>query len=87
MERIPSFGQVLQYLKDKEIVVTVERTFFYLQEGRIVVKGTNSRYTLSPEDFVSLYNNETFFLYKPLEGSIDLDKDDEYYSWKSKNAN
>ena len=87
MERIPNFGQVVQYLKEKEIVILADRTFFYLQDGRIVVKGLNSRYTLSPEDFVSLYTNETFFLYKPLEGSIDLEKDEDYYTWKSRNAN
>ena len=87
MEKITSFGEVLTYLKDQEIVMTGNHTSFYLKDNQIVVHGKGTRYILSLEDFKRLYGQETFYLYKPDNSSIDNEKDEEYYSWKATGIN
>ncbi len=87
MKKIDNFHQVIQYLNDKEIVLLQDRTSFYIKGNRIAVNGVNAHYMLSFESFRDLYCNETFYVYEPSDDGINTEKDDEYYSWKSKNAN
>lgn len=87
MKKIDNFHQVIQYLNDKEIVLTADRTSFYIKGKHIAVNGKNSHYLLSYEDFKNLYQKETFYVYEPTDETVNTEKDDEYYSWKSKNAN
>ncbi len=87
MEKIKTFSEVLMYLKDQEIVISGNRTSFYLQNGQITAHNNGTRFTLTIEDFKELYGKEPFFLYKPDDSKIDAEKDDEYYAWKNSGVN
>ena len=52
-----------------------------------MVNGLNTSYSLSFEEFRDLFQKETFYVYEPDNDGINSEKDDEYYIWKSKNAN
>ena len=75
------------YLKDQEIVISSNRTSFYMQNSLITAINNGTRFTLSIEDFTDLYSKETFFLYKPDDSTVNTEKDEEYYSWKSTGVN
>lgn len=90
MEPIVSFGEVLQYLKDQEIVYTVSKgmiTYFYQKEAVISIKNPNSHYKISLEEFKELFKKETFYLYIPKDEAVNIEKDEEYYAWKSRGTN
>ena len=87
MQRLENFSQVIQYLNDKEIVMLRDHTSFYIKGSRIMVNGLNTSYSLSFEEFRDLFQKETFYVYEPDNDGINSEKDDEYYLWKSMNAN
>ena len=87
MQKIESFKMVIRYLKDREILLTADRQAFWYDKGQITVNSPKARYHLSMDDFIELYQKETFYLYKNQEESIDTQKDEEYYRWKNTNAN
>ena len=87
MEKIDTFLLVLRYLKDQEIVMLKDHTSFHLKDDTVIVHQKNSRFRLTINDFTELYGNHDFYLYKPSENSIDAEKDEEYYAWKSKGVN
>ncbi|MBR0230368.1 MAG: hypothetical protein IJL94_03160 [Erysipelotrichaceae bacterium] len=87
MEKIKTFSEVLMYLKDQEIVISGNRTSFYLQNGQITAHNNGTRFTLTVEDFKELYGKEPFFLYKPDDSNVNAEKDEEYYSWKASGVN
>ena len=82
-----TFKEAVNYLKDGEIVLTVNRTSFYLDGDHITVHTPNTRYKLTLNEFKELFIKEELFLYIPSNDGIDTEKDDAYYTWKSKNAN
>jgi|GEM_PF-767640 len=88
-EAIATFDQVWDYLQRQEIVyirVKSEKTYFFRKDGHIYVRAVRSSYSLSEQQFIELFADQAFYLYKPdpTEIRVDLDKDDEYYAWKSK---
>ncbi len=83
MEKIDTFAQVVQYLKDREIVMLADRTAMFIKDGHIEVFAANSHYQLSYKDFADLYKNSVFYLYQPSYDEIDMEKDAAYYTWKS----
>ena len=82
-----SFNEAINYLKDGEIILTRNRTSFYLDNGTVTVHTPNSRYRLTLNEFRDLFVKEDLYLYVPDGSSIDSEKDEAYYAWKSKNAN
>ena len=53
--------------------------------GRVRIQNSNSRFTLSIEEWQALFFKEEFWLYEPVETSeISLEKDAEYYGWNHK---
>lgn len=88
MEPIMSFEEVIQKLKEYEIVATIQEkvtTFYSYRNEKIYCKQANGQYILSVEEFIQLYQKENFYLYRPKqEETISLEKDEEYYRWKHK---
>lgn len=90
MNEINNFSEALQLLKQQEIIYTISNssiTYFYLQQNNINIKAISFHSKINLNDFIKLYNKEQFYLYIPKDDRIDNEKDTQYYSWKSKNAN
>ena len=90
MERITSFDFALQALKDLEVLCSRSAgglTRYRLAGERISVSGPNAHYLLTVEQFRDLFGRENFYIYDCYEQSIDPDKDDDYYAWKSRITN
>ncbi len=90
MEPIVSFMEVLQYLKDQEIIYSVNRgviTYYYQRNDIVAIKNPNSHYKISLEEFKELFRKETFYLYIPKDEGVNVEKDEEYYAWKSRGTN
>lgn len=88
MEAITSFDEVLQKLKEQEIVATKQNgvvTFCSYIDGMVRCKQMHSSYKLSWKTFIELFSKETFYLYeKHNDEGINLEKDVEYYTWREK---
>lgn len=90
MNDILIFSEALRLLKEKEIIYTKTKgkiTYYYLNDDKIIIKAISYHSTISIQDFIDLYKNEDFYLYLPKDENINIEKDEQYYSWKSKNAN
>lgn len=90
MEPIALFSEVLQYLKDQEIIYSVSKgviTYYYQKGNIIAIKNPNSHYKISLDEFKELFRKETFYLYIPKDEGVNVEKDEEYYAWKSRGTN
>ena len=87
MQKIETFAEVIQYLKDREIVMLADRTAMFIKDEHIEVFAANSHYILSFRDFADLYGKSAFYLYQPSFDEIDMEKDAAYYAWKSRGTN
>ena len=78
--------ETLSALKSGEILMTRKADqiqFCALVNDR--VQNANSRYTLSIEEWQTLFSDEEFWIYEPVQASeISLEKDVEYYGWNHK---
>lgn len=87
MQKIQTQG-TLSALKSGEILMTRKADqiqFYALVNDRIRVQNANSRYTLSIEEWQTLFSDEEFWIYEPVHASeISLEKDAEYYGWNHK---
>lgn len=86
MKKLESIEEVLYYLKEFEILVTIadkKKVFFRRKDDRIRVRVEGLSYSLNVEEFKDLYGTCTFYVYEKEseEVFIDKEKDDEYYSW------
>ena len=62
--------------------VSNKKTFFALKKERVLIQNSSSTFSLSIDEFQTLYKDVKFIVYDPLiEVEIDTMKDDEYYSW------
>ena len=89
-DNLLAFNEAIMYLKQNEIIYTISKgaiTYFYLSRDKITVKAISAHYDISLDDFVSLFSKEQFYLYIPKDQQINFEKDNEYYSWKSKGIN
>ena len=87
-EYITDLQIALNYLKNCRILALVSpnKTLFLMVDGKIQVIGTSSRYTLSIEEFLDLYQDCRFTVLEKQTTDLEaaLEKDAEYYSWKHK---
>ena len=87
MENIKlNVNQALRYLKASYHLYTIidkkEEDFFYLDET-IFVKSELKSFKIKEYDFLSLYQDCTFYvLEENNEDTVDIKKDEEYYSWR-----
>ena len=49
-----------------------------------MVIDSNAKYSISYDDFLSLYKNNRFVVYENKEEEFDYSIDEQYYSWKHK---
>ena len=88
MVELISFEEVLQKLKEHEIVATKQNgvvTFCSYNDGMVRCKQLHSTYKLPWKMFIELFSKETFYLYeKQNDEGINLKKDIEYYTWREK---
>ena len=87
-EDLFSIIEAIVYLNEGRTIKSVCNSFmnyFRLVDGRIRVVNNNTKYYLSLEEFKSLYINNKFMLHESnIEDTVDLKKDEEYYSWTNK---
>lgn len=76
----------LEYLKDNYVVVSFNNatTYFYKKKDKIIIITPNLKLKVNEKDFIETYKNNRFSLVEENDSSIDLKKDEEYYSWKNK---
>lgn len=78
----------LPALKNGEILMTLQDNqpqFYAYVRDRIRVQNAQSRYTLSVEEWQSLFAGAQFWIYEPSESAeISPEKDAEYYGWNHK---
>lgn len=78
--KINDINIALKLLKDGEILVSNNKTFFACKKNKIHCQNTSTSFNLTFNEFLSLYQKSIFFIYT-YETSIDLQKDEEYYNW------
>lgn len=87
MQKI-SNSEILPLLQSGEILMTLtagQPQYHALVQQRVRIQTSNSRYTLSMEDWQRLFEEEKFWLYEPEDtAEISGDKDEEYYRWNHK---
>lgn len=83
-QKIEDINIALKLLKDGEILVSKNKTltFFAQKKDKIHCQNSSASFNLSYIEFLSLYQGSTFFIYTfDNKTSIDIKKDEEYYSW------
>lgn len=83
MERINNIKEVLDYLKDEDIITSNGKDRFVYKNDRVYCYDDGTRFSLSVEEFVNLYKNKNFYLYEE-EVLIDEQKDEAYYRYYKK---
>ena len=84
MQKIESFNQVLEYLKDKTILTTNGKNIFIMKEEKIFSRQEGSTYSLKIEDFIDLFKDTIFYIYEDDGVYIDDHKDEDYYRYYKK---
>lgn len=87
MNKVENIKEALALLKDKEILYIQknEAIFFAMPKDKILVKGNDTRYFLTEDEFIELFQKESFLIYENASfESVDHQKDAEYYSWQHK---
>ena len=88
MEKIKNIQELSDCLKANLIVCTPTTkglTFIVAYKDGVRIQNDRSRYTLSFQDFIELYADQTFYIYEnKQEEGVNTEKDEEYYGWYHK---
>lgn len=84
MEKIETFAETLDYLKQGLVVTLANGNYFVFSKERIVSYFSQNRVVMSLQNFIELYGKETFYLYEDNSSFVDPLKDEEYYAFKHK---
>ena len=87
LEIIENIDIAIAVLKSHKILFTNHlnnKTYFIEKKKKVLVISTNSKYSLSYEEFKELYSVAKFIVYEEKDENFDFSRDDEYYSWKHK---
>ena len=89
MDVITDLKLAIALLRDKRILVSSNskaRTLILMRDSKIVVLSENATYTITEEDFVDIFKNDTFVIYTQdtYDALAASEKDIEYYSWRHK---
>ena len=77
------FKEIISLLKSGYILTSDGKDFFVMKKERIHHYHDGSHYSLTIDEFLSLYKNNSFFIY---EETVEIDdkKDEEYYRYYKK---
>ena len=84
MEKIETFSETLDLMKQGAIVTLENGNYFVYRQDKVVSFFNQSRIAMNLEDFVDLYGHENFYCYEDNSTFIDPLKDEEYYAFKHK---
>jgi len=79
--------EAYEYLKNKSIVVCVsnnKKTYFKIVDDAIKVNNGNAFYSISIEEFMSFYKENSFYVLEDNAFEVSKEKDEEYYNFKHK---
>ena len=84
MEKMSSINEVIACLKDRQLLTGNGRDVFVYKKDKVYRYFSGSSISMSLEDFIDLYGQETFFLYEENGVFIDEEKDEDYYRYYRK---
>ena len=80
-----NIAYALAFIKRGDILISFvdnKKTFFALKKDRVFIQNQSISFSLTFEEFESLYGQSKFVIYDPnSEVEIDTLKDEEYYSY------
>ena len=83
MQKIKDINEAISFLKQGDILTENGKNNFVFKNNRIYNYNEGTRYSLELEDFVKLFNKNTFYLYEE-SAEIDENKDEDYYRYYRK---
>lgn len=87
-KEIQTIDEALDVLKQGEILIArifQHFTYFKYQKNGIIVMDEKKFLKISELDFLSLYQNNKFFVFQKEQSTfIDSSIDEQYYNWKHK---
>lgn len=84
MKKIENQEEMLCYLKQKQRLYIAKDDFFIMKDDNIYEFNKGSRFILSYEDFIALYEQKDFYYLEDDNSFIDNDKDEAYYHYYKK---
>lgn len=89
MKRIRKFDEACRLIKAGEILVlpgdsSIGPTYIKSIRSKITMINQGIKAVLSQIQFEELFKEGEFYIFENKEESIDLKRDQEYYSWKKK---
>ncbi len=81
-----TFIEAISFLKEGKIILFFSDKSKYLaslKRQKIFIMSKNLTYHLSLKDFEELYQDASFYLYEESDETIDIKKDEEYYSYNA----
>lgn len=81
-----TFTEAISFLKEGKIILFFSDKSKYLaslKRQKIFIMSKNLTYYLSLKDFEELYQDASFYLYEESDETIDIKKDEEYYSYNA----
>lgn len=76
--------EAIEKLKDNHALVCLEnRALIKMEMDKVYVWHMQWHTKLTKNDFVSLFQKNTFEIYEENHG-IDMEKDEEYYAWRNR---
>ena len=84
MKKIENQEEMLCYLKQKQRLYIAKDYFFIMKDDNIYEFNKGSRFILSYEDFIALYEQKDFYYLEDDNSFIDNDKDEAYYHYYKK---
>lgn len=81
-----TFIEAISFLKEGKIILFFSDKSKYLaslKRQKIFIMSKNLTYYLPLKDFEELYRDASFYLYEESDETIDVKKDEEYYSYNA----
>ncbi len=81
-----TFTEAISFLKEGKIILFFSDKSKYLaslKRQKIFIMSKNLTYYLTLKDFEELYQDASFYLYEESDETIDIKKDEEYYSYNA----
>ena len=83
MRKMRDISEAILYLKDGEILTGSGKERFILKQEKICCYNDGTRFSLTEEEFLQLYQKSSFYLYEET-AEIDETKDEAYYRYYRK---